>query len=134
MENTIVHPTTFLRVPLPEDVVAVYDKQATAHNRPLEAELSERLKQFAHVDSTKPIVLNDMQRQHLDKLLGRNLATADVLVAAVGRALSVQVDGVEVPITPYLLDRLKTRCIGMDFDKFVAMTIRRLLEEYVGVR
>lgn len=115
----------------------VYDDlkaQAKKNNTDIATTIRRKLLQFGHVDSTKPIVLNDADRQHVEKLLARNLTTADELVSALQRALMVRVDSIEIPISPFLLDRLRTRCIGMEFDKFMQQTIKRALEEFAGVR
>jgi hypothetical protein len=123
-----------LRIELPADTVTKYERQAKTREKPLESVLSAQLRRFEDVDSTKPLILTDIARQHLDKLLARNLHTPDELVLVIQRALSVRLNGVEITLTPYLLDRLKSRCIGMEFDKFVQMIVTRLLEEYAGVR
>lgn len=96
--------------------------------------IRRKLLHFGSVDSTKPIVLNDAARQHLERLLARNFTTADEVVSAVQRALQVRVDNIEVPLSPYLLDRLQTRCIGVERETFIKSTIKRLLEEFAGIR
>lgn len=125
---------TNVRVPLNDDVLNKYEAQAKAQNKTLEQVLVQTLVRFQDVVSTKPIILSDAARQHLDKLLGRNLSTGDELVSAVQRGLTVRLDELSIPITPYLLDRLRSRCIGMEFDAFMKLILVRMLEEYVGVR
>lgn len=133
MSETIT-VTTF-RTPVPDDVAAQYDSVAGRLGKPIEEVLSRQLSRFApYVESTKPIVVPDEDRQKLEQLLGKNISDSSQLVRLVVHMVSVGVNGVEIELTPYLLDRLKSRCYGMEFDKFLSMTIRRALEEYAGLR
>lgn len=125
---------TLLRVEVSDSALEAYEIEAARRGRTVEEVVSERLVKFAHVDSTKPIVLDDKARQHIDKLLGRNFSTAAELVSAVQRALMCKIDEVEIPCSPYLLERLRTRCLGMEFPKFMQATVKRLLEEFAGLR
>ncbi len=114
---------------------SLYDTlKSQANGAPVEKVIQRKLLQFASSNSTKPLVIDDLARQHLEKLLARNLTTADELVSAMQRALSVRIDNVEIPLTPYLLDRLKSRAIGVEFNTFLTQTIKRLLEEFVNLR
>lgn len=132
--ETHIPISTLLRVHVNESTMRVMEDEANTKHKTVEEVAADKLLRYGHVDSTKPIVLDDLARQHLEKLLARNLNSADETVAAVQRALQVRIDNIHIPITPYLLDRLHTRCIGMDFDKFVIKTVTRLLEEFAGVR
>ena len=123
-----------LRITVNEHAAELLEQQAKKHNIDLEKLIAERVQQFAHIDSAKPLVLQDDARRHLEGVLGRNLLTEDILVSSVTRAMQVQAGGVDIPLTPYLLDRLHTRCIGVPFEKFMQDTIKRLLEEFAGVR
>ena len=123
-----------IRISLPDDVAAAYEAQATKHNRSLEDELVAQLRQYKHIEATKPVVLNDVERQHLDKLMARNFNSGAELVSHVEHLLSISADGQEIPLSPQLLSKLKTRCHGMEFGKFMAFTVKRLLEEFVGMR
>lgn len=126
--------TVLLRLALSDETLAVYEQQAKAQNKSVEQIIEKRLWMFSNVDSTKPIVLNDQARQHLEKLLARNFTTADELVASIQRALTCKIDEVAIPCSPYLLERLRTRCLGMEFPKFLQATVKKLLEEYAGLR
>lgn len=123
-----------VRVGVTDSVLAQYDAEAARRGKTVEEVITERLTKFAHVDSTKPIVLDDKARQHIEKILARNFTTADELVSYIQRALTCKIDEVEIPCSPYLLERLRTRCIGMEFPKFMQATIKKLLEEYAGLR
>lgn len=123
-----------VRITISEEAFGKYEAQAKAQGKTLEQVLEHQLWRFQEVESTKPIILNDAARRHLDKLLARNLSTGDEIVSAVQRALSFTIDGIEIPASPYLLERLRSRCIGMEFGKFLQTTVKRLLEEYAGLR
>jgi len=126
---------TSLRIQVTDDVLQKLDAVAKKQNVTPEALIERLLLQHeSTLESTKPIVLNDTARQHLEKVLGKNFTTADELVSYVQRMLTLNVGDVPIPLTPFLIDRLQTRAISMPFDKFVQMTVKRLLEEYVGVR
>lgn len=125
---------TLLRVPVSESVAQALESQAVKRGKSVEEVAEEKLLWFANVDSTKPLILSDTSRQHLEKLLARNFSTADELVSSIQRALLCRIDDVEIPCSPYLLERLRTRCIGMDFGKFIQSTVKKLLEEYAGLR
>lgn len=136
MENT---KTEQARDVLLEVVVSreLYEKlktQAKNADTDVSTVLRRKMIMYGHLDSTKPIVIDDTARRHLEKLLARNLTTADELVACVQRSLSATINGVEVSLEPRLLEHLRSRCIGMDFDKFIVMMVKRLLEEHVGLR
>ena len=83
---------------------------------------------------SKPLVLTDAHRQQLERALGRNLDTPNALVVAVEHALSLRIDNIAVPLSPHLLDRLRQRALSTPFDRFLPMTIKRLLEEFAGLR
>jgi len=82
----------------------------------------------------KPIILDDTQRQILSGLAGRNLSTGKELVSFVTKISVLRLDECEVPVSAYLLDRLKSRCIGVEFNQFLSDLIKRLLEQHVGIR
>lgn len=127
--------TETIRITLPSDIVRKYETQAKARgDQPPEWIMGERLRQFAATNSQKPIVLDDASRQKIEKLVGKNISNSDELVAIIESAVSVRVDGMEVPMTPQLLSRLNSRCIGVPFDKFLPPLIKRMLEEYCGLR
>ena len=82
----------------------------------------------------KPLHISDDQRRRLEAALGKNFSHAHELVAMVERSMTIQVGETQVPLTPYLLDRLKSRCFGLPFDKFIERTVKQALEEFCGLR
>jgi len=125
---------TLLRIPVAEDVYAQLEEQAKAAKKPVEYLIAERLPQLAQSNSVKPIVIKDEDRRKIEQLLGKNFTEPAELVRMIERAMVLKVGDADVPLTPYLLDRLKSRCFGMEFDKFIAFTVKRALEEYCGMR
>jgi len=129
-DNPLVRVSVYVR----DDLLRKADEYAKRRGQSVEQILERQLYRYQDLESKKPITLDDVQRQHLEKLLGKNITTADELVSFVQRALNVQVGDIDLTLTPYLLDRLHTRCIGMEWDKFLRQIIVRALEEYCGLR
>lgn len=125
---------TQLRIALSEDLYQTIDKLAIEAGIPIEEFISKRLPQIATPSLSKPIVVNDEERRVLERLLGKNMMTGGDLIKMVEHALTLSVAEASVPLTPYLLDRLKSRCFGLPFEKFIALTVKRCLEEFVGIR
>ena len=122
------------RAKLSDSIIKEYDIAAARRGITAEEVMSETLTRFADFESAKPLILSDAQRRSIEAALGKNLNTADDLVRAVIRTVSVAIDGTELQLSQYLLDRLRTRCIGVDFDVFVKRIIREQLEAYAGLR
>ena len=125
---------TILRIPVAADVYDELQRQAEELRKPIEYLIAERLPQLAESNSIKPLIIDDDVRRRMELLLGRNLSEPDELIRILERALTLQVGETPVELTPHLLERLRSRCFGMPFDKFVALTVRRALEEYCGLR
>lgn len=125
---------TLLRIPLSEELLKQLTEQAAQASIEVEDYIARKLPQIAISNSTKPIVVSDDERRVLERLLGKNMLTGGDLIKIVERAMNLSVAEASVPLTPYLLDRLKSRCFGMPFDRFMALTVKRLLEEFAGIR
>ena len=125
---------TLLRIPISEELIIQLEEQARAVQLPLEEFIAKRLPQIQKSNSEKPIVLTDTERQRIEQLVGRNISTGEELIRVIEHALQVSLNGLSMTLTPYLLDRLKTRCIGMEFPAFMDRTIKRALEQYAGLR
>ena len=123
-----------VRLSLPDTLVDKMESLAKSKNISLEDFLAHKLFKYQDDNSAKPIVLNDEERQQIERTVGRNVSSSTELVAAITKAMSVQAGGVDIGLTPFLLDRLHSRCIGMDFDKFMQLTVKRALEEFAGLR
>lgn len=84
--------------------------------------------------STKPITLNDDYRRRIEKSLGRNFSDAESLVLAVEHAGELQLDDLIIQLPPRLIERLKSRAIGVPFEKYLTQVVIRRLEEEAGLR
>jgi hypothetical protein len=123
--------TILLRADLSDPIRESYEITAARTGKTIEAVMSETLTRYAGLDSAKPVILTDLERQ---AIVGKNITTGSDVVRIVTRAVSISVNECEIPLSQYLLDRLKSRCIGMDFDAFLRKTIKNLLEEFAGLR
>ncbi len=127
--------TETIRVSLPSETVKTYEEQAKARgDHPVEWLMAERLRLFAGTTSQKPLTIDDDTRRKIERIFGKNISTPEELLKLLERATEVDVDGIHIALAPNLLARLKSRCIGVDFEKFLPDLIRRHLEEYVGLR
>src|SRR5215471_5453183 len=125
---------TRIQITLPQELLDIYHSIADRQEKSVEQMIEIQLYRYQDHESVKPIILSDISRRHLESLLGKNISTGDELVSILQRALTMRMDDIDVPLTLYLLDRLKSRCIGMEWEKFLPFTIKRLVEEFVGVR
>ena len=80
-----------LKLNIPREIVEAYEKEG-----PLDSVLSYRLVQAVNWTAKKPIYIPDEIRQRLDHLFGKNISTAEELLTAVERAVSVKIDNVIV--------------------------------------
>lgn len=133
MENEVT-----LRVSVPQSILNEYEKQADELGVPVETLMSVRLQHTVTMNDNRPIYFSDDQRRELDGLVGKNVKDADDLIKWVKKALQIRVnDGQLVhafELKPNLVQRLKTRCFGTPFPKFLRDTITSELERYVGLR
>ena len=112
------------------------------HSAPMEAKTKELLellrneieKPTTDNPSEKVIIISAEDRRRIESAIGHNVSSSKDLADRIVRALEVRVDGMEIPLSPFLLERLRSRAIRVDWDKFVPMTIKRLLEEFCGLR
>lgn len=82
---------------------------------------------------SKSVFISDSERREIERLIAKNITTAQDLISILHRMVTVDIDGLQVSLEPRLLERLKTRCIGMPFEQFLHTTIRKLLREYAGL-
>lgn len=123
-----------LRIELPEEIVAKYERQAKKQKVPLEELLSDRLKTAVSYTSSKPIYLSDDYRQTVEKLLKRNIDGPGNLIKALERLVDVKVGKTTIDIPPRVLERVKTRCFGKPFDQVLSEQVVLGLEQFVGLR
>ncbi len=83
-----------------------------------------------------PVTLKEDDLAELSKLLGRNIKDSDDLLLAARNVTTLSVKGLEggdITLEPYLLNRLKSRCHPtQDFPEFLRERIKELLAGYCG--
>ena len=137
MEDTATIPSTItVRLPLSSDLLSHYESQAKIMNLSLEDTLAARLSE--HKDHStyngRNLILSPEQRQEIEKGISRSLRAPEEFVHVVRSSLSIDIDDRDIPLSPELLRRLKTRCIRQPFRDFMKNTIVRQLEHFVGLR
>lgn len=125
---------TFLHIPVTPDQLATIRKRAAANGKTVPELLALVLLHLDMLGAVKPLVLLDADRQHLEKLLARNLTTASELVSAIQRALTCDISGLAIELKPRTLTRLETRKGHMSTQEYLQMIVPRLLDEHVGLR
>jgi hypothetical protein len=125
---------TLLRIPVSDETFNELDFQAKMVGIQVEQLIAQRLPQLTKVSSEKPVVLSDDERREIERLIAKNITTGQDLIAILRRILVIDLDGLDIELQPRLLERLKTRCIGVSFDEFMKRTVKRLLEEHAGLR
>tara|TARA_R110000868_G_scaffold411621_1_gene706462 strand:+ start:4675 stop:5010 length:336 start_codon:yes stop_codon:yes gene_type:complete len=69
----------------------------------------------------------------LSAALGKNIMSAEDLVATAEKLSTINVEGVAVMLEPYLLNRLKSRCHpSKKFPEFLKETVIAQLSGYAG--
>jgi hypothetical protein len=77
--------------------------------------------------------LGTQDLEDLTNLLGRNIDSVDGLLAAAKAVTTLSVDGIDITLDSYLLNRLKSRCHPtQDFPQFVRDRVKELLSGYAG--
>jgi len=127
-------PTTRIAIPLPDNLYEAYERMAVETRMDIEDLLAKRLAAATTHDAAKPIYFNDAERQQLEQMLGKNVSSARDVLSLVRNCVAVRINGLKITLKPSLLSRLKTRCLGMQWDKFLEKIIVEDLERYVGVR
>lgn len=132
--STASLPNVQLRISLPAEIVDLYQDQADRTGLEIEQVVAARLLACVDHTSGKPLYFSDADRQELEQLLGRNvLHTKDALLQ-IRNAMCVRVNKVIISLKTNLLAKLKSRCIGMPFEDFLAQRVVQALEQYVGMR
>lgn len=126
--------TLQLRLLLPDDVISEYQAQADAQHVRLEDILVRRLVASVDHTSSKPLHFADSERQELEQLLGKNIFNTKDALTLIRSAMTVRIHNLKVTLKPAILTRLKTRCLGMEWEKFVEQRVVQALEQYVGMR
>ena len=122
-----------VKATIPSDLYLALEQQCR-DGQTVDQLAADRLAETADFNALKPIYINDDHRQQLDRVLGRNHTTPEELLHSVTRLSAVSVAGVQVDLHPRLLTRLRSRCFGKPFPKFLADLIMEELERFAGMR
>lgn len=126
--------TIFIRLELPLPIVESYEKEAKDTDSYLEKILTERLIEAKDHNASKPIYINDAHRKNIEGLLGANIDSPYKLEALLRNVTTFKVAGVDIQLTPQIINRLKSRSLHHEFNEFLSNLVIRHLEEYVGLR
>lgn len=130
-------PAQKVRVVLevPQHIFALYEDQGAKYNREAEEEMLERLRRCVMHVALKPLYLDDDQRRKLEDALEHNISSAEVAIAQILTALSIQVGDVGVEIPSQVARRLQTRIFkGETYEQVVRRETIKALEVFCGMR
>ena len=86
----------------------------------------------AQKSKLKTIFINKPEIEELSRLTGRNIDNRGELIAAVRRLSTISVNGQEITLEPYLLQRLDTRRLKEPMGEYLDREIKRLLCGFAG--
>lgn len=81
----------------------------------------------------QPFEISHENKLVLEKAIGRNLTSDHELVEVVKRLAEIRVGEIDVPLTPMLWERLRSRCIGPNFNAYVVSNVTAIIKRFVGV-
>ena len=124
-----------VRLPLPESLIAAYEKEAEAAGKTLDEFLANHLRKTkALAGQQKPLILTDATRQRIEAALAKGFSDGAQLADSCEKLTALNIAGVQVNLTQLTVERLRTRVYGTTFELFVQDTVKRLIETEVGLR
>lgn len=124
-----------VRLPLPETLLTIYEKEAERTGKSLEDFLAQHLRKTKVLaGQEKPLILIDADRRRIEQALGKGFDDGSQLADSCVRLTTVCINGLDVAVNERVIERLSTRCYGMTLDQFIQETVTRLLETEVGLR
>jgi len=127
-------PAILVRLDVPEHLLDTYTAQADSMKVPVEALMADRLQRYSSFDAQKPIYFDDVERQELERLIGKNVSSATEVLRILERNASLSVGTARVTLKPNLLARLKSRCFVPDFETWLSTLVVQELERFAGLR
>lgn len=119
-----------IKLNVPKEVLNKYESQG----EDLGKVLSKRLIECVDYTAEKPLYVDDKMRRRLDRLFGKNFNNADQVVQMMERYVTIRVGKVNIQLSPLLISRLRSRCFGKVFDKFLEERVIEGLEEFAMMR
>lgn len=123
-----------LKILLPEDVYDSYERLAEETDTPVHDLLVERVSRFSDRRDRKPLYFGDEERRTLEELIGVNVDSPARALLEIRRMTTMRVNNARVQLKPQLIQRLKSRCFGMEFPDFVRDVVTKELERYCNMR
>ena len=124
-----------VRLPLPESLISIYEKEAERTGKPLEDFLINHLRKTkALLAQQKPLIVTDADRRRIEGALAKGFNDGAQLADSCEKLSTIKVAGVEVHLAQLAVERLSTRCYGTTLEAFVQDTVTRLIETEVGLR
>lgn len=123
-----------LRIVVPEEILDQYQKQADVLGIDVELVAGARLAQCVRHTAQKPLYFDDDERRELERILGKNATTTRDMIVQIRNSIAVKINNLKIALRPALLSRLKSRCLGMQWESFLEKVIVEDLERYVGMR
>lgn len=124
-----------VRLPLPESLIAAYEKEAERTGKTLEAFLAQHLRKTrALLAQEKPLIVIDADRRRIEAALAKGFNDGSQLADSCVKLSALCINGLDVTMSEQVIERLRSRCYGMTFDEFVRQTVTRLVETEVGLR
>ena len=119
---------------VPEHLYDIYSERAAKFGRSVEEEFVLRLRDCStHTDPGSIYITNDT-RNTLTQLAGQTIKNESDLLTWAKRQISLNVGGVDIPLTTQLADRLRSRLFGSKWEDFIRRTVTENLEREVGLR
>lgn len=122
-----------VRLNVRPEVLEQYEAQAAALGKFVEDILEERLATCVAYTADKPLYVTDEQRRAIEVLLEKNIHTPEQLVEIVRKLVTLNVAGVDIPISDYVMQRLETRTFGNSFEDTVREVVLQGIHGYTNV-
>ncbi len=79
------------------------------------------------------VVLTYADLDSISRMLRKNLSNKEALLQAISSMVSINVEGVLVPLDPRLLSRLKSRCLDKpNWTRWLVEVVTKQLPDYAG--
>ena len=124
-----------VRLPLPETLLTIYEKEAERTGKSLDDFLIHHLRKTkALLAQNKPLIVTDADRQRIEAALAKGFNDGSQRADVCEKLTTLNISGLEVHITEQTMARLGTRAYGTTLAEYVQATVTRLLETEVGLR
>lgn len=122
-----------IRLNIRPEVIEAYESQAAAQGKFVEDVLEERLASCVAYTADKPLYVTDEQRRRIEVALDKNIHTPEQLVDIVLKLVTLNVAGVDIPLSDYVMQRLETRTFGNSFEDTVREVVLQGIHGYTNV-